>query len=237
MFQRMRVSPELSRIMNDPADANEPAPPPTNVGRTGSNDLQAATSNTSTRRRLEQPLVIAGALFTGTVLGAVLYAYAPDLIRTESAQPPVNFVEVSDQLDTSGQPSEAQLGGLRGRGYSLVVNLAPPTTIGSIPHEGMLVAREGLSYVNIPVDWHSPRYEDFVLFSHLLLQAGPRHVLVHCQVNKRASLFTFLYRVIHEGVAPDVAYEKVSAVWIPDAQWKEFARATLKRHKIDFDLY
>jgi len=50
-------------------------------------------------------------------------------------------------------------------GYGLVINLAPPTTTGSISDEGMLVRADGISYLNIPVDWHSPRYEDFELFS------------------------------------------------------------------------
>ena len=50
-------------------------------------------------------------------------------------------------------------------------------------------------------------------------------------------MFTFLYRVVYEGVAPDAAYEKVSAIGVPDEQWKDFARAVLKRHKIDYEFY
>ncbi|HEX2831055.1 MAG TPA: hypothetical protein VHP37_32270 [Burkholderiales bacterium] len=94
-----------------------------------------------------------------------------------------------------------------------------------------------LIYVNIPVDWHSPRYEDFELFSRILKSAETRHVFVHCQIDKRASLFTFLYSVIHEGAPPDAAYQNVTAVWIPDAQWKAFAVETLKRHNIEYEVY
>jgi protein tyrosine phosphatase (PTP) superfamily phosphohydrolase (DUF442 family) len=186
---------------------------------------------------MKRALVVSGVLLAGIVLGGALYAYAPELMRTESTQPPLNFVAVSERIHTSGQPSEAQLGGLERGGYHLVINLAPPTSAGSIAQEGLLVAQTGLSYVNIPVDWHSPRYEDFELFSNILKQAGSRHVLVHCQVNRRASVFTFLYRVVHEGIAPDVAYENVTSVWVPDPQWKDFARAALKRHGIEFELY
>jgi protein tyrosine phosphatase (PTP) superfamily phosphohydrolase (DUF442 family) len=182
-------------------------------------------------------LGIASALLIGAIVGAAAYAYAPELLRTRSDQPPANFVTVSERIHTSGQPSEAQLGGLKAKGYGLVINLAPPETITSIPREGLLVGSTGISYVNIPVDWHTPRYEDFELFSNVLRQSGSRRVLVHCQVNKRASLFTFLYRVVHEGVAPDRAYENVTAVWAPDEQWKEFARMVLKRHAIEYDPY
>ena len=178
-----------------------------------------------------------GTLAVGIALGAALYAYAPDFLRSGNAGQPANFVAVSEGIHTSGQPSAAQLGGLKDKGYGLIINLAPPTTLGSISDEGMLVARTGISYLNIPVDWNSPRYEDFDLFSSILKQTGSMHVLVHCQVNKRASVFTFLYRVVYDGAAPDRAWENVNAVWVPDEHWRDFARMVLKRHKIDYDPF
>ena len=188
----------------------------------------------TTRREV---LALAAVLLVGVALGAVLYAYAPELIRTRSTEAPMNFVAVSERIHTAGQPSAAQLAGLRAKGYELVVNLAPPTTAGSIADEGLLVGETGATYVNIPVDWHSPRYEDFVLFSDLLDRAGERRALVHCQINKRASLFTFLYRVVRQGVNADAAYANVTAMWAPDDHWKDFARSVLKRHGIEFEPY
>jgi protein tyrosine phosphatase (PTP) superfamily phosphohydrolase (DUF442 family) len=176
-----------------------------------------------------------GTLAVGIALGAALYAYAPESLRSGNTEQPANFVAVSEGIHTSGQPSAAQLGGLKDKGYGLIINLAPPTTLGSISDEGMLVARTGISYLNIPVDWNAPRYEDFDLFSGILRQTGSMHVLVHCQVNKRASVFTFLYRVVYDGAAPDRAWENVNAVWVPDEHWRDFARMVLKRHKIDYD--
>jgi protein tyrosine phosphatase (PTP) superfamily phosphohydrolase (DUF442 family) len=172
----------------------------------------------------------------GITLGAGLYAFPPDFLHVGSDKQLVNFVAVAPGVHTSGQPSAAQLGGLKDKGYHLIINLAPPTTLGSIADEGMLVARTGISYLNIPVDWNSPRYEDFELFSSILKQTGAMRVLVHCQVNKRASVFTFLYRVVYDGADPDRAWKNVNAVWVPDEHWKEFIRMVLKRHKIDYDL-
>lgn len=178
------------------------------------------------------------ALAVGVVLGALLYAYVPDLLlKTGRAEPPRNFVRISERLHTSGQPSEAQLKALAAGGYGLVVNLAPPTSTGSIAHEGSLVAGNGITYVNIPVDWDRPRYEDFAFFSDVLKRAGDRRTLVHCQMNYRASTFTFLYRVVHEGADPAAAYDQVTAVWAPHDRWKAFAREVLARHKIDFEPY
>jgi protein tyrosine phosphatase (PTP) superfamily phosphohydrolase (DUF442 family) len=178
------------------------------------------------------------ALLIGIALGALLYAYGPDLLlKTGDTAPPRNLVKISDRLHTSGQPSEAQLKGLAAGGYGLVVNLAPPTTAGSVPDEGLLVAGNGIAYVSIPVDWDRPRYEDFVFFSEVLKRAGERRVLVHCQMNFRASTFTFLYRVIYEHADPALAYDEVTAVWAPHEQWKTFAREALARHGIAFDPY
>ena len=186
---------------------------------------------------MKRIICIVGILVVGIVLGAALYAYAPEFLRSGNTEQPANFVAVSERVHTSGQPSAAQLGGLKDKGYRLIINLAPPTTLGSISDEGMLVARTGISYLNIPVDWHSPRYEDFELFSSILKQTGSMHVLVHCQVNKRASVFTFLYRVVYDGAAPDRAWENVNAVWVPDEHWRDFTRMVLRRHKIDYDPF
>ena len=184
---------------------------------------------------LKSVLKLGSMLLIGIVIGAALYAYAPELYRTADDDPPANLVVVSDRIHTSGQPTVAHIEGLKGAGYELVINLAPPQVFGSIIQEGGLVAQTGLYYVNIPVDWHHPKYEDFKFFSDILEQSGARRVLVHCQVNKRASLFTFLYRVVHEGVEPDDAFENVTAVWVPDPHWLNFTKIVLARHKIDYD--
>jgi len=148
----------------------------------------------------------------------------------------VNYVVASERLHTSGQPESEQLSTLADRGFELVINLAPPTSRNAIATEGQLVTATGASYLNIPVDWQAPAYADFELFSGVLNQAGDRQVLIHCMVNYRASLFTFLYRVVHEQVPAAEAYEAVKQVWEPEDQWLRFADMVLERHEIDFDL-
>ena len=151
--------------------------------------------------------------------------------------PPVNFVAATERLHTAGQPTREQLADLKAKGYALVINLATPASSGAVAEEGSLVAKSGITYLNIPVNFKSPAYEDFELFSNILKQAGPRHVLVHCQVNKRASVFTFLYRVVHEGAAPDQAWQSVTSIWAPEPQWDALIRLVLKRHGIRFDPF
>ena len=174
-------------------------------------------------------------LCSGIALGAILCAYAPDFFRTASTDPPPNRVSVSKRIDTSGQPSEQQLSGMKQAGYDLVINLAPPQALGSIAHEGSLVTLSGISYVNIPVDWNNPQISDFDLFSHLLDITGQRQILVHCQVNRRASMFTFLYRVVHEHADVDREYENVTSIWSPEPHWLDFANKVMSNHKIEFE--
>jgi len=59
-------------------------------------------------------------------------------------------------------------------------------------------------------------------------------VLVHCQINLRASSMVFLYRAIVLKDDPRLAYEAVHKVWVPDDVWKRFIERQLARHKIDF---
>jgi protein tyrosine phosphatase (PTP) superfamily phosphohydrolase (DUF442 family) len=145
-------------------------------------------------------------------------------------------VAATERLHTAGQPTAATLATLGERGFELVVNLAPPSSPGAVPEEGKLIAEDGPTYVNIPVSWQQPTYEDFELFSAVMNGARDRKVLVHCQLNMRASAFTFLYRVVHEHVPPEEAMTALRAVWIPRDQWATFTADVLKRNDVDFTL-
>ena len=148
----------------------------------------------------------------------------------------LNYVVASDRLHTSGQPDSEQLRTLSDRGFDLVINLATPTSPNTVPEEGQLVTQGGIAYVNIPVDWQAPTYEDFEFFSAILNRSRHEQVLIHCMVNYRASLFTFLYRTVHQGVEPEEAYEAVAALWKPEDQWLDFGHMVLDRHGFDYRL-
>jgi protein tyrosine phosphatase (PTP) superfamily phosphohydrolase (DUF442 family) len=169
-------------------------------------------------------------------LAASLWSTAWGQAATAAKPLGVNYVAATERLHTAGQPDAATLGTLAEQGFELVVNLAPPNNQGAVADEGKLVAEDGPTYVNIPVNWQSPTYEDFELFSAVMNGARDRKVLVHCQLNMRASAFTFLYRVIHEQVPPEQAMEALRAVWIPRDQWATFTADVLKRNHIAFEL-
>lgn len=140
---------------------------------------------------------------------------------------PANFVAWRDGLHSSAQPSSDWLARVRDKGYELVINLAPPQSHGSLRDEGGIVGSQGVTYVNIPVDFGRPTAGDFRLFTQIMKAAQGRKVYVHCQVNMRGSAFVFLYRVIHEGAPAGETAIKMNGVWAPDRVWKKFIEDTL----------
>ncbi|MFI4979173.1 MAG: hypothetical protein ACHQIO_02380, partial [Nevskiales bacterium] len=89
------------------------------------------------------------------------------------------------------------------------------------------VEEQGLRYYHLPVVWEAPTAEDFARFCALMRVESDRRLFVHCAVNKRASAFVFLYRVLKLGVARAVAERDLLAVWEPDAVWSKFIEERL----------
>jgi protein tyrosine phosphatase (PTP) superfamily phosphohydrolase (DUF442 family) len=148
-----------------------------------------------------------------------------------------NIVEASPRLVTSGQPTAEALAGLRAQGFDAVVYLAPPTVSDAVRDEALIVGRQGLVFVNIPIRFDAPTEQDFDALAAVLKGLSERRVLVHCQINLRASSMVFLYRVIAAKEDPARAYEAVAAVWSPEGAWKRYLETMLRKHGVDFEPY
>lgn len=148
-----------------------------------------------------------------------------------------NVVPISAQLVTSGQPTAAALAKLKAQGFDAVIYLAPTTVSDAVADEKSIVEKQGLTWVNIPIQFQQPRAADFEQFVATVKSMAGKKILVHCQVNMRASSMVFLYRSIVNQEAPDKAYEAVINVWSPSGVWKELIAAQLAQHQIRFQLY
>ena len=142
----------------------------------------------------------------------------------------VNFRSYSDWLASSGQPTEPQFPALKDAGFERVVFLAFSDHHESIPHEDRLVAGLGMDYIQIPVDWEAPSRSDFYAFAGVLRNAPRKKTLVHCQVNFRASSFSFLYRVLYDEVDMAQAKDDLDSVWVPNDTWRRFIFDVLEAH-------
>ena len=148
-----------------------------------------------------------------------------------------NVVVISPLLTTSGQPSAAALAALGSLGYAGVIYLAPLTVPDAVPGEADILQRQGLAFTNIPIRFNNPTEQDFEAFAAALAALQGKKVLVHCQVNMRASSMTFLHRVIVGKEPPELAYEAVSRVWTPDGVWKRLIVTVLRKHGHAFEPY
>jgi protein tyrosine phosphatase (PTP) superfamily phosphohydrolase (DUF442 family) len=154
-----------------------------------------------------------------------------------TARPPPNLVVISERLVTSGQPSTDWLRTLKAQGFGAVVYLAPPTVPDAVRDEASIVASQGLAFINIPIDFERPDERDYELFAAVLRGLASRKVLVHCQINLRASSMTFLYRALALREDPERAYESVARVWKPDETWRRYIEAQLGRNGVRFQPY
>ena len=107
----------------------------------------------------------------------------------------------------------------------------------AVRDEALIVGRQGLVFVDIPIRFDAPTEQDFETFAAVLTGLGPRKVLVHCQVNMRASTMVFLYRVLARRRIRQRAYEAVTAVWVPEGPWKRLIADLMRKHGVRFDTY
>lgn len=154
-----------------------------------------------------------------------------------AAGDPANLVQWRPGLTSSAQPTAEYLKNAKKLGYEVVINLAPPEYKEAVEKEGAILAAQGITYVNIPVDFTNPTPENFNLFTAVMKTMERRKILVHCQVNLRGSSFTFLYRVITEGAQMDEARAKLNSVWVPNPKWKPFIEAELLAHGKKSDIF
>lgn len=135
-----------------------------------------------------------------------------------------NFVSLTADIGTSGQPTRDQFSAIAAAGYKTVINLALPTSDHAIAEEGAIVTGLGLSYFHIPVVFDAPTAENLRTFVAVMRALEGTRVFVHCVVNARVSAFCFKY--LHEvrGLPVEEARSPILAKWTPTMSpaWRDF---------------
>lgn len=149
------------------------------------------------------------------LIGAVARLHAAELSDIS------NYREYSPMFASSGQPSKKQLKLLREDGYERIVYIAFTNSGDAYEDEDQVVKNLGMDYVQIPVDWNAPTANDFYAFAGAMQLGPPRKTLLHCQVNFRASAFSFLYRVLYDDVPVVEAKRDMNTVWQPNETWRD----------------
>ena len=146
----------------------------------------------------------------------------------------LNRIDYSPSLTTAGQPTEVELPLIASAGYDRVIFLAFTNHPRAVAHEDDIVRDQGLQFIHIPVEWESPSPADFAAFAAVMQTFGSGRTLVHCEVNFRASVFGFLYRVLYEGADVSEAMSLMQSIWVPNDTWEAFIARVMSDKGIDY---
>lgn len=165
------------------------------------------------------------ALFSSTVLAVE----EPPANLTEIT----NFRQYSATFASSGQPTEEQLQAIADAGFERVVYIAFTNNQNALPDEDQIVKRLGMEYMQVPVDFANPLPDDFYAFADSMRRNTDKKTLLHCQVNARATAFSFLYRVLYEDVPVAEAKADMNTVWQPNEVWRDFIFEVMGQNNVD----
>jgi protein tyrosine phosphatase (PTP) superfamily phosphohydrolase (DUF442 family) len=134
----------------------------------------------------------------------------------------INWRRLSDQITTSGQPTEAQLARIKALGVTQIVNLGPHTHKCALPDETASTAALDLSYTYIPVDFENPTQSDFDAFCAVLNRLEGKTIHVHCIYNARVSAFFYRHALEVKGGDKAAMFANMDGIWRPGGVWADF---------------
>jgi len=132
-----------------------------------------------------------------------------------------NFVQLTENFATAGQPTVAQFPMIAENGYRHVINLAMPDHPDSLSNEGELVTSSGMSYIHIPVPFDNPAREQVRLFCNILSRTEKEKVFIHCIMNYRVSAFMYHYLSKVDRLDETRSRSPIFRVWNMEPAWAE----------------
>ncbi|HEX5886583.1 MAG TPA: heavy metal-binding domain-containing protein [Pyrinomonadaceae bacterium] len=143
-----------------------------------------------------------------------------------------NFLKLTDQVWTGGQPWPEHLPKLKDAGIKIILNLRPHAE-----HDGqreeLKVKELGMSYFNIPVAFSSPDEldaDDFLKITDEQLRNGP--VFIHCAIGARVGAFWMIRRVLRDSWEVDKALEEANRIGLrSQSPLVEFAKEYIEKKK------
>jgi protein tyrosine phosphatase (PTP) superfamily phosphohydrolase (DUF442 family) len=140
-----------------------------------------------------------------------------------------HYLELNENLSTSGMPTAEQIKEAAEAGVQVVINLALTTSQGALPGEERLVEELGMKYIHIPVEWNNPTRQNLDDFFAAMDEHKDQKLLVHCQANYRVTCFVALYRILRQDRDRDESFAMMNKMWNPEdfPVWQAFIDETL----------
>ena len=146
-----------------------------------------------------------------------------------------NFRQYSDTFASAGQPTREQFQLLADQGFERIVYIAFTNNNNAPADADQLVKGLGMEYMHVPVAFDNPLPDDFYAFADSMRRNTDKKTLLHCQVNARATAFSFLYRVLFDDISIAVAKADMNTVWQPNEVWRDFIFEVLDQNDVSPD--
>ena len=141
-----------------------------------------------------------------------------------------NFLRVSTDFCTGGQPRPEHFAKLKAQGVKTVLNLRTPGEHRA-DEERQAIEQAGLKYFNIPVVYTAPKPEQADEFLKMTDDPANRPMFIHCTAAIRVGAFWLIRRVVRDGWTWDAALEEAKKVGLVNApHLEEFARRYIASH-------
>jgi uncharacterized protein (TIGR01244 family) len=156
------------------------------------------------------------------------------LLLQSAAQdvPPIrNFLRVTPEFCTGGQPRPEHFAQLKADGVKAVLNLRQPGEHRAA-EEQAAADQAGLKYFNVPVEYSNPTDAAADQFLKITDDPANRPMFIHCTAAIRVGAFWMIRRVLRDGLPIDAALEEANKVGMTQApHLEEFARRYIASHK------
>jgi uncharacterized protein (TIGR01244 family) len=173
---------------------------------------------------------VSAALLVGTLVLQVQTPAAAPAAQPEI--PPIrNFLQVTPEFCTAGQPRLEHFAQLKASGVKTVLNLRQPSEHRA-EEEKAAVEQAGMKYVNVPVNYQNPSDESVDEFLKVTDEPANRPMFVHCTAAIRVGAFWLIRRVVREGMSWEAALAEAKKVGLVNApHLEEFARRYIAARK------
>ena len=170
-------------------------------------------------------------LYAALLITLLLQGSSPGVTSQADAPGIRNFLQVTPNFCTGGQPRLEHFDLLKSRGVKAVLNLRTPGEHRA-DEEKAAVEKAGLKYFNIPVTYREPKDSDVDEFLRLTDDEANRPMFVHCTAAIRVGAFWLIRRVVRDNMGWDAALEESRKVGLVNApHLEEFAKAYVSKKR------
>jgi len=173
--------------------------------------------------------LLVGVIFLSFFSSVSLAIEDPDPALTEI----INFRQYSERVASAGQPTREQFQTIAEQGFERIVYIAFTNNPNALPDADIVIKDLGMEYMQVPVDFSNPLPDEFYAFADSMERNRGKKTLVHCQVNARATAFSFLYRVIYDNTSVELAKADMNTVWQPNEVWRDFIFEVMDQNNVD----